>query len=353
MLDFFPATSMEELKMSFFNSHKFHIAVIGLISLVSLGAAYAALHTLSHDTVHDPAWELYADLNDAFAAHWKSRTGVDVRIGLAQTKSGKPVRAVLDGLAVPTLVLAYDVNKLHEKKRFIAPSLGRALLQNAPTGSARVSPYFSTIVFLVRKGNPKELIDWGDLSRPGIEVVTPNPKISENGRWNYLAAWGYALRQPGSSEKTALAFVGRLFANVKSPVIADFVERGIGDVLLVWENEAHLLSGTGAGVDKFEIVIPSMSIAGEPTVSVASPVAARNSMRDVAADYIEYLYTPQAQDIAGRHYYRPRDEQVGAKYANVFPALKLFTIDEAFGGWRQAGKIHFAQGGVLDQIQGN
>ncbi len=321
--------------MSFIKSHKFHIAVIALISLVSLGAAYAALQTLSPGSAHDPARELYTDLNDAFAAHWKARTGVEINVRLAQSKSGKPIRAVLDGLNVTTLALSYDVGKLREKNRFIAPAWNQTLPQNMPRVSPHASPYTSTIVFLVRKGNPKELIDWDDLLRPGVEVVTPNPKISDSGRWNYLAAWGYAFRQPGGGEAAALEFVRKLFTNVRSPATADFVKRDIGDVLLTWENEAHLLmrqTSTGE-TDKFEIITPSASIVAEPTVSVVNAVADRNGAREVATAYIDYLYTPQAQDIAGKHYYRPRDAQAGAKYANQFPSLELFTVDEVVGGW--------------------
>ena len=328
---------------------KSRIAVIVTIFLVSLGAAYAALHTFSHSLSHNPSQALYADLNNAFATHWKARTGVDVGIRLAQSKSGKPIRIVLDGLDVTTLDLSYDAKKLLEKNRFIAPAWNHALPQNPP----HASPYTSTIVFLVRKGNPKGLIDWDDLLRTGIEVVTPNPRVSESGRWNYLAVWGYALRQPGSSEAAALEFVRKLFANVRSPATTDFVEHGVGDVLLTWENEAHLLvrQASAGEADKFEIITPSMSIVAEPTVSVLNAAADRNSTREVATAYINYLYTPQAQDIAGKHYYRPRDARVGARYANQFPALELFTIDEVFGGWLQAEKIHFAKGGIFEQIQ--
>uniref|UniRef100_A0A1W6STH6 Sulfate transporter subunit n=1 Tax=Nitrosospira lacus TaxID=1288494 RepID=A0A1W6STH6_9PROT len=336
-------------------SHKSHIAVIVLISLVSLGAAYAALQTFSPVSAHDPARELYADLNEAFATHWKARSGVDISIGLARSKSGKPIRAVLDGLNIPTLALSYDVGKLREKNRFIAPAWNQTLPQNMPNFSVHASPYTSTIVFLVRKGNPKKLIDWNDLLRPDIEVVTPNPKISDNGRWNYLAAWEYAFRQPDGGEAAALEFVRKLFAHIRSPAPTDFIERGIGDVLLVWENEAHLLirQASAEGAEKFEIVTPSMSIVAEPAVSVVSAVADGNGAREVTTAYIDYLYTPQAQEIAGKHYYRPRDAQAEAKYASQFPALELFTLEEVAGGWQQAQKTHFAKGGIFEHIQRN
>lgn len=337
--------------MSFIKSR---IAVILSISLVSLGAAYATLHTFSYSAAQNPARELYADLNDAFASHWKARAGVDVSVRQAQTKSGKPIRAALDGLNVTTLALSYDVDKLREKNRFIAPAWNKHSSQNTLHTLPHVSPYTSTVVFLVRKGNPKHLRDWNDLPRPGIEVVTPNPKISADGRWNYLAAWGYALKQSGDSEAAALEFVKKLFANVESSVTADFIERSVGDVLLAWENEAHLLvrQTSVGGADKFEIITPSVSIVAEPTVSVVDAVD-KNGTREVATAYIDYLYTPWAQEIAGKHYYRPRDAQVSAKYANQFRSLELFTIDEVFGGWRQAQKIHFAKGGIFEQIQSN
>lgn len=274
---------------------------------------------------------------------------MDISVKFAQSKSGKPIRAVLDGLSVTALALSYDVNKLHEKNRFIAAAWNQTLSRNAH----HASPYTSTIVYLVRKGNPKGLTDWDDLLRPGVEVVTPNPKTSESGRWNYLAAWGYALSQTDRNEAVAFEFVRRLFANVRSLVISDFVDRGIGDVLLVWENEAHLLvrQTSVGGADNFEVVTPSVSIVAEPTISVVDAVTGRNSAREAATAYIDYLYTPQAQEIASKNFYRLRDAQVAARYANQFPTLELFTVDDVFGGWQQAEKIHFAKGGIFEQIQ--
>jgi sulfate transport system substrate-binding protein len=309
---------------------------------------------------------MYADLNDSFAEHWKARTGIDVSVGQALSRSGKPVQVTLDGLDVTTLALSYDAAKLGEKNRFIAPSLSKFLSHDTTGNLSRASPYTSTIVFLVRKGNPKEVNDWDDLLHPEIEVVMPDPGISASGRWGYLAAWGYALRQPGGNETSALDFVRRLLANVIQPnpeagrieaVITAFVERRVGDVLLVWENEAHLaMRGSADGkADGFEIITPSTSIMVEPAVSIADSAAGgdNKSGREVAAAYVDYLYTPQAQDIVGSHYLRPRDKQVSAKYAKQFPALELFTVDEAFGGWQKAERTHFARGAILEQIRSN
>ena len=352
--------------MSFNNSPR--LAVSLFISLISLGGAYATLNKSSH-SAYEPspaAVEMYADLNHSFAEQWKTRTGVDMSVGQALSKSGKPVHIVLDGLDVATLALSYDTEKLGEKNRFIAPSLNKFLSHDTASNLSRASPYTSTIVFLVRKGNPKEVNDWDDLLHSEIEVVMPDPKSSVAGRWGYLAAWGYALRQPGGNEASALDFVRRLFANVIQPdpeagrieaAITTFVERGVGDVLLVWENEAHLaMQGRADGkAEGFEIIRPSTSIVVEPVVSIVDSAATGNGKggREVAAAYVDYLYTPQAQDIVGSHYLRPRDKQVIAKYAGQFPALELFTIDEAFGGWQKAERTHFAKGGTFEQIRSN
>lgn len=318
--------------------------------LLSLGAAFAALHGISERENSDPTQKMYEDFNKAFVGHWKARTGVEVTVKQARSRSGVPIRVAVDGLDVATLALSYDVNALKKKSKFMLPDWQEALPQN--------TPFTSTIVFLVRKGNPKKLRDWDDLARPGIGVVTPNPRTSDSARWNYMAAWGYALKQPGGNDATALEFVRKVFANVKSldpgmrSSVNAFVERGVGDVLLAWENEAHLIAEEGSG-DKFEVVTPSLSILAEPTVSVVNDAADQTGMREVARAYIDYLYTTKAQHIAGKHYYRPRDERVAAKYAMQFPPIDLFTIDEVFGGWKEAQNAHFANGGVFDQIQGN
>lgn len=318
-----------------------------LVVLLSLGAAAAALHSISYSNKPDPAWEMYEDFNEAFVRHWKARSGVTVTVKPAHSGSGAPVRAVMDGLDVVTLALSYDVEALKKNTRFTLPDWQGS--------SPKKSPYTSTIVFLVRKGNPKQLKDWGDLVRPGVEVITPNPKTSGDARWNYLAAWGYALQQPGGNEANALEFVRKLFVNVKTldsgtrNAMTRFVERGTGDVLLAWENEAHRVVRDD-GDDKFEIVTPTMSILAEPPFSIVDNVAAGDE-REVAKAYVDYLHTAKAQDIAGKHYYRPRDERVAAKYATQFPSVELFTIDEVFGGWKLAEITHFANGGIFDQIQ--
>jgi sulfate/thiosulfate-binding protein len=321
-----------------------------LAILLSLGAAVAALHSISYDSKPDLAWEMHEDFNKAFARHWKARSGVAITVKQAQSKTGVPIRAVIDGLDVVTLTLSYDVDALNKNSKFTLPDWQEPLPQN--------SPYTSTIVFLVRKGNPKKLRDWDDLMRPDVGVITPHPKTSTDARWSYLAAWGYALKQPDGNETSALKFVKKLFANVKAldsgtrNSMTTFVERGIGDVLLAWENEAHLVVREH-GEEKFEIVTPSMSILAEPTISVVDNVVDQNGARDMAKAYIDYLYTAKAQDIAGKHYYRPRDEKIAAKYAMQFPPMNLFTIDEVFGGWKEAQNAHFASGGTFDQIQVN
>ena len=316
-------------------------------SLASIVRADVTLLNVSYD----PTRELYQDFNAAFGRYWKAKTGETVTIKQSHGGSGKQARAVIDGLEadVVTLALAYDVDALHEHAKLIPADWQKRLPQNA-------SPYTSTIVFLVRKGNPKGIKDWGDLVKPGVDVITPNPKTSGGARWNYLAAWGYALKQPGGNDAAARDFVKKLFANVKvldsgaRGSTTTFVERGIGDVLVAWENEAYL-AVKELGGDKFEIVTPSLSILAEPPVSVVDKVADKRGTRQAATAYLDYLYSAEGQAIAGRHYYRPRDPKAAAQYAKQFAPVKLFTIDEVFGGWQGAQKAHFADGGVFDQIQ--
>lgn len=299
---------------------------------------------------YDPTRELYQEFNPAFAKYWKGKTGETVTVRQSHGGSSKQARAVIDGLEadVVTLALAYDVDALHEKARLLPKDWQKRLPQNS-------SPYISTVAFLVRKGNPKHIKDWDDLARPGVSVISPNPKTSGVARWNYLAAWGYALRKNGGDEARAKDFVTRLYKNV--PVLdsgargatTTFVERGIGDVLINWENEI-LLAGKEVGAEKFDIVVPSVSILTEPTVAVVDKVAGKRGTQAVAQAYLEYLSSEEGQEIAARHYYRPRLESVVKKYAQRFPKIDLFTIDEVFGGWQKAQKAHFNDGGVFDQI---
>jgi len=298
---------------------------------------------------YDPTRELYQAVDAGFARYWKAKTGDTVVVKASHGGSGKQARSVIDGLEadVVTLALAYDIDEISERAKLLPPDWQKRLQHNS-------SPYTSTIVFLVRKGNPKGVKDWDDLVKPGVAVITPNPKTSGGARWNYLAAWGYAQRKYGGDAQ-AQAFVGKLFANV--PVLdsgargatTTFVERGMGDVLLAWENEA-LLALKEFGPDKFEIVAPSVSILAEPPVAVVDKVVDKRGTRAVAQAYLEYLYTPEGQELVGRNFYRPTDLQVAARFAGQFPKLKLFTIDEGFGGWAKAQKTHFSDGGVFDQI---
>lgn len=299
---------------------------------------------------YDPTRELYQEFNAAFAKHWLAKTGQSISIKQSHGGSSKQARAVIDGLEadVVTLALAFDIDAISEKAKLLPANWQSRL----PHESA---PYSSTISFLVRKGNPKGIKDWGDLVKPGISVITPNPKTSGVARWNYLAAWGYALKQSGGDEAKARDFVWRLFKNV--PVLdsgargatTTFVERGIGDVLINWENEI-LLSTKGSGKDKFEIVVPPISILAEPTVSLVDKVVDKRGTRQVAQAYLEYLYSEEGQEIAGKHYYRPQLQSVAAKYAATFPTVELFTLKEFFGDWQRAHKAHFADGGTFDQI---
>ena len=299
---------------------------------------------------YDPTRELYQDFNQAFAKYWKAKTGQTVTIEQSHGGSSKQARAVIDGLQadIVTLALAYDIDAISQNAGLLPADWQKRLPQNS-------TPYTSTIVFLVRKGNPKHIKDWDDLVKPGISVITPNPKTSGGARWNYLAAWAYALKQPGGNEQAAQDFVKRLYKNV--PVLdsgargstTTFVQREIGDVLIAWENEAFL-SIKELGPDKVEIVVPSQSILAEPPVAIVDKVVDKKGTRAVAQAYLEYLYTPEGQEIAAKNYYRPRLESVAKKYASTFPDIKLVTIDEVFGGWQKAQKTHFADGGVFDQI---
>lgn len=299
---------------------------------------------------YDPTRELYTDFNAAFAAHWKAKTGQTVKISQSHGGSGKQARAVIDGLEadVITLALAYDVDALRRKGNLIPADWQKRLPHNS-------APYTSTIVFLVRKGNPKQIKDWPDLVREGMQVITPNPKTSGGARWNYLAAWGYALRKNGGDEAKAREFVARLIKNV--PVLdsgargatTTFVERGLGDVLITWENEA-LLAVRELGKDKFEIVLPSLSILAEPPVSVVDKYVDQHGTRAVAQAYLEYLYTAEAQSLVARHYFRPRDAEVERKHLALFPAIERFTIDGELGGWEKAQPKHFDDQGIFDQI---
>jgi sulfate transport system substrate-binding protein len=332
----------------------FALAALGVTALAPQPAAAQSKVTLLNVS-YDPTRELYAEFNAAFASYWKAKTGADVTVQQSHGGSGKQGRAVIDGLEadVITLALAYDVDAVAQ-----SGLIDRAWQSRLPNNSA---PYTSTIVFLVRKGNPKGIKTWEDLARSGVTVITPNPKTSGGARWNYLAAWGHALRQAGGTPEKAADLVRGIFRNV--PILdtgargstVTFVERGIGDVLIAWENEAFLAVnqlGKERGDGGFEIVVPSESILAEPPVTVVDKVARKHGTTEVANAYLEYLYTPEGQEIAAHHYYRPRDPQVAAKHAGQFPQLTLFTIDEVFGGWAKAQKEHFGDGGTFDQIYG-
>ena len=332
------------------HSYRLRLAVAVIVTLLSLGGAVAALHSLSEGSNSDPTSKMFQDLNGAFERHWRARTGVDVTVKQAKMASGVPVRVSVDGLKVVALAVSYDAEALQASTRFTLPHWQNLLPHN--------TPFTSTIVFLVRKGNPKNLRDWSDLTLPGVEVVMANPKMSDGARWSYMAAWGYALKRSGGSQSHAYEFVRKLFANANAlnsdthESISSFVTRDAGDVLLAWEYEAHQIVHAKGG-DKFEVVVPSMSILAEPTISVVNGMLEKPGTREVAKAYIDYLYSTKAQDIAGRHYYRPRDEKMAAKYAGQFPPIELYTIDEISGGWKAAQATHFDDGGIVDQIQVN
>jgi sulfate/thiosulfate transport system substrate-binding protein len=322
--------------------------LFGAFFLFSQAAALADPISLLNVS-YDPTRELYQSFNDSFQKAYKAKTGKDVVVQQSHGGSGKQARSVIDGLAadVVTLALAADIDALHTHGNLVPEDWQKRLPDNS-------SPYTSTINFLVRKGNPKGIKDWDDLVKPGIQVITPNPKTSGGARWNFLAAWGYAVRKYGSEDK-AKEFITKLYKNV--PVLdsgargstTTFVERGLGDVLIAWENDA-LLSLKEFGADKFEIVYPSVSVLAEPPVSIVDKVVDRKGTREIATAYLQYLYTSEGQEIAAKNFYRPRLAEVAEKYAKQFPKIELFTVDEAFGGWTKAQKTYFDDGGVFDQI---
>jgi sulfate/thiosulfate transport system substrate-binding protein len=325
-----------------------------MISLPLLAAVAAAGPVLADTTLlnvsYDPTRELYNAVNAAFAAQWKAKTGEKVSIKQSHGGSGKQARSIIDGLEadVATLALGYDVDALHEKGGLIPKDWQKRLPQNS-------SPYTSTIVFVVRKGNPKGVKDWGDLAKAGLKVITPNPKTSGGARWNYLAAWGWALKKFGGDEAKVKAYVSAVFKNV--PVLdsgargstTTFAQRGIGDVFLSWENEAFLILDQ-FGKDKFEIVAPSVSILAEPPVTVVDKNASKHGTAKVAEAYLKFLYSDEGQEIIAKNHYRPRSAAVAQKYAASFPKITLFTIDEVFGGWQKAQKTHFDDNAVYDQV---
>ena len=325
------------------------LLLLGATALLSLPSSLSAKDIKLLNVSYDPTRELYQEYNAAFAKHWQAKTGDSVTILQSHGGSGKQARGVIDGLQadVVTLALAYDVDAIADKAKLFPADWQKRLPNNS-------APYTSTIIFLVRKGNPKGIKDWDDLIKPGVSIVTPNPKTSGGARWNLLAAWGYVLKK-GGDEAKAKDFLTKLFKNV--PVLdtgargatTTFVQRGVGDVFISWENEAFL-AVKEFGADKLEIVVPSVTILAEPSVTVVDRFAKKHGTEEVAKAYLEYLYSDEGQDIAGRNFYRPRSEKVAAKYAAVFPKVDLFTIDELFGGWAKAQKTFFADGGVFDQI---
>jgi sulfate transport system substrate-binding protein len=327
------------------------IGALGL-SLSGLVSVAQAADLKLRNVSYDPTRELYTEFNTAFAKHWKDTKGDTVTIEQSHGGSGKQARALLDGLDgdVATLALGYDIDTLAKDGKLL-PDNWQTLLPDNST------PYTSTIVFLVRKGNPKGIKDWSDLAKEGVEVVTPNPKTSGGARWNYLAAWGYALKQPSGNDDTAKAFVKKIFDNVKvldtgaRGSTTTFTQREVGDVLITWENEAHLVLNE-LGKDKYDIVTPSLSILAEPPVAVVEKYAKQHGTEALAKAYLEYLYTPEGQDIIGKHYFRPRDKGAFEKHKANFGNVKLFTLKDVFGDWQKAQTTHFSDGGTFDQIKG-
>ena len=325
---------------------KLKIGVLAaLVSVTSFGVAAKDFLNVSYD----PTRELYEDVNKQFGAYWKQRTGQDINFKQSHGGSGKQARSVIDGLGadVVTLALAADIDVIAEKAKLLPPNWQKKLPNNS-------TPYTSTIVFLVRKGNPQSIKDWGDLVKPGVGIITPNPKTSGGARWNYLAAWAWAKHQPAGNDAKAQEFVRKIYKNTKvldsgaRGATTTFAERGIGDVLLAWENEAHLAIREQPG--KFEIVTPSLSILAEPPVAIVEKNAEKDGNLNLAKAYLNYLYSPAGQEIAAKNFYRPRNATVLKKYATTFKPLKLVTIDKEFGGWSKVQKQHFENGGVFDQI---
>ncbi len=334
------------------------LSLVALAAIVLTGCSKNEGEAAKGDAImltnvsYDPTRELYQAINPLFAAKWQKETGQTLDFRMSHGGSGKQSRSIIDGLDadVATLALAYDIDAIADKAKLLPTDWQKALPDNS-------APYTSTIVLLVRKGNPKKIKDWGDLVRPGVEVITPNPKTSGGARWNFLAAWAYG-RKAGGSEAAAQDFVAKLYANV--PVLdsgargstTTFVERGIGDVLISWENEAFLAEKE-LGKGKFEIVAPSISVLAEPTVAVVTENAKKHGTEKVAEAYLRYLYTPEAQSVIAQNFYRPRDTAVAAKFKVQFPQLELVTIDGAFGGWRKAQATYFDDGGIFDEITAN
>lgn len=323
------------------------IFAIALLGFGLNGAAQAATTFLN--VSYDPTREFYQEYNQAFGQYWKSRTGQEVDFKQSHGGSGKQARSVIDGLQadVVTLALANDIDEI-ANAGLIRKDWQKQFKDNS-------APYTSTVVFLVRKGNPKNIRDWNDLTKAGVEIITPNPKTGGAPRWIYLSAWGYALKQPNVNDAKARELVKKLYQNVKvldsgaRGSLTTFAERGIGDVLLSWENEA-LLATKGLGQDKFEIVYPSISILAEPSVAIVDKTVDKNGHRNLARGYLNFLYSPLGQELAAKHYFRPRNPQVAAKYAKQFPKIKLFNINDVFGGWAKAQKTHFVNGAIFDQI---
>jgi sulfate/thiosulfate transport system substrate-binding protein len=326
------------------------LLALAAVTIGTIGTTVAADPVTLLNVSYDPTRELYQDYNKVFAAFWKAKTGQDVTINQSHGGSGKQARAVIDGLQadIVTLALAYDVDAIADKAKLLPKDWQSRLPNNS-------APYTSTIVFLVRKGNPKGIKDWDDLTKNGVSVITPNPKTSGGARWNYLAAWGYALKHNNNDEAKAKEFVTKLYANV--PVLdsgargstTTFIQRGIGDVAITWENEAFLTVNE-IGQGEFEVVIPTVSILAEPTVALVDKVAAKKGTTEVAKAYLAFLASEQGQEVAAKHYYRPRNPAVAAKFEKQFPKLELITIDAVFGGWQKAQKTHFEDGGTFDQI---